>query len=77
MSDKIFANGLFFTEPLQSAPAFVMGKLKIKADDAIEFIQANVNDGGWITLDIKKSKGGKCYLEVNNFKKQGEEEVPY
>ena len=69
MSDKIFANGIFFSKPDSSAPSFVLGKLKIKADEAIQFIKDNQNEAGWLTLEIKNSREGKAYLEVNNYRK--------
>jgi len=64
--DKIFARGIFFKDPSPQAPSYVLGKLKIKTDEALEFINEQSKDG-WLTLDIKKSQGGKTYLEVDTY----------
>jgi len=40
MEEKIFANGFSFKRN-DNAPEFVVGRLSMKVDDAIEFIKAN------------------------------------
>ena len=68
MTDKIFAEGIYFSAPNEKAPDFVKGKLSFKVLDAIKFLEANVNNAGYVNCDIKESKGGKIYVELNTFK---------
>ena len=62
---KTFANGFIFKRN-DNAPDFVVGKLSIKAQDAIMFINQH-NKKGWLNLDIKKSKEGKFYMELDTY----------
>ena len=64
--DKVFAKGFSFKRN-DNAPDFVIGKLSLKADEAIQFIKDN-SSNGWVNLDVKKSKDGKYYIELDNFK---------
>ena len=67
MSDIEFPKGMFFEAPHENAPDFIRGKISINAAKAIPWIQANVNEGGYVNLDVKVSKGGKTYLAKNTF----------
>ena len=69
MPDKIFADGIMFKRPREGAPDFVKGSLSIKVEDFIKFLKAHDNEG-WVNLDLKKSQGGKLYLELNTWKKE-------
>jgi len=62
---KTFANGFIFKRN-DNAPDFVVGKLSIKSQDAIMFINQH-NKKGWLNLDIKKSKEGKFYIELDTY----------
>ena len=75
--DKVFAKGFSFKRN-DNAPDFVVGKLSLKADEAIQFIKEN-SSNGWVNLDIKKSKEGKFYIELDTFKKENkvEEGLPF
>ena len=64
--DKVFAKGFSFKRN-DNAPEFVVGKISLKADEAIQFIKDNSFEG-WVNLDVKKSKDGKYYIELDNFK---------
>ena len=71
--DKVFAKGFSFKRN-DNAPEFVVGKISLKADEAIQFIKDNSFEG-WVNLDVKKSKDGKYYIELDNFKlKQAKQE---
>ena len=63
--DKVFADGFIFKRK-DSAPEFVIGELSIKIDDAIPFLNQHQKKG-WVNLDVKLSKGGKYYLELDTF----------
>ena len=66
--DKIFTTGLVFKLPSEKAPDFVKGKLSIKVDEFTAWLQGHVNNNGWVDIDIKESKGGKIYCELNTYK---------
>ena len=74
MADIIFADGFRFENPRENAPSFVKGKLSIKAEEAIKFIQEHESEG-WVNIDIKESKGGKLYMALDTYKKDSKEEV--
>jgi len=63
--DKIFADGFVFKRR-EGAPDFVIGRQSIKVDEAIAFLKANVKNG-WVNLDIKQSKGGSYYCELDTW----------
>lgn len=67
MADKIFVDGLRFDRPNEKAPEWVKGKLSIFADKLIPFIEKYRNERGYLNLDLKESKEGKLYLELNTF----------
>jgi hypothetical protein len=64
--DKIFSKGIFFKNPSDTAPSFVVGKIKFKVDEAIQFLSEHQKEG-WVTLDVKNSKGGKVYCELDTY----------
>jgi len=68
---KIFINGLISKEVPETAPAFILGKMSIKVDDLITWLQSNRNlaDNGWINLTVKRSANtDKRYIEVDTYK---------
>lgn len=42
-----------------------------------EFAKNPITDSGYINFDIKMSKKGNKYAEINNYKKEDNEEIPY
>lgn len=64
METKEFPQGIFIKAPSENAPDFVIGKITIKKSEALSWIDGK---GDWINIDIKKSKEGNMYLEVNNW----------
>lgn len=65
MSEKIFANGFSFKRN-EKAPEFVVGRLSMKVDEAIEFMNAN-QKGGWVNLNIKTARSGNHYVELDTY----------
>jgi|TARA_R110002074_G_scaffold250691_5_gene422324 hypothetical protein len=63
--EKIFADGFLFKRK-ENAPDFVIGSQSIKVDEAIQFLTDNVKNG-WVNIDIKMSKGGKYYCELDTW----------
>ena len=74
--EKIFADGFSFKRR-EGATSFVIGRQSIKVDEAIAFLKANVKNG-WVNLDIKQSKGGSYYCELDTWeaKPQGNAPAP-
>lgn len=77
MSDeKIFAEGFVFKQN-PNAPDFVVGRLSVKVDEAIQFLKSH-EKGGWVNLQIKKARSGSTYVELDTFdpKSKGQGSAP-
>ena len=78
MSEKEFVNGLIVKPPHEKAPDFVKCQISIKRKDLGNWLRQREED--WINLDVKVSRGGKWYAEVNDWKPEKqrppEEETP-
>jgi hypothetical protein len=61
-----FVNGLIFKPKHQNAPDFVQGKLSINVKNLREWLDTQT--GEWINADIKLSKEGKYYIQVDEYK---------
>jgi hypothetical protein len=77
MADKKFAKGFYGKQPRQSAPSFVKGTISIKLDDAIEWLEANVNEKGYINLDILDGKEDKLTICLNEYKPKQTSDLPF
>ena len=67
--EAIWPAGIIFKKPREGAPDYIKGQLSFKVDEACAFLQEHVNNG-WVNIDIKKSKEGKMYLQLNTWKKE-------
>lgn len=65
MQEKIFADGFLFKRR-ENAPDFVVGRLSIKAEEAIAFIKKHEKNG-WVNLDIKNGRSGNPYIELDTY----------
>jgi hypothetical protein len=65
--DKIFAQGLIYKAPRENAPDFVKGSLSIKTEEFTKFLEDHTKPDGWVNLDLKVSRGGKLYCELNQY----------
>jgi hypothetical protein len=72
--DKKFVDGLIIKAPRDNAPDFVKGSISIKRKELGNWLRAETDD--WINLDIKVSKGGKWYAEVNTWKPDNQPPLP-
>lgn len=68
MSEINFPNGIKFEKPKEGTPDFIKGKISINVLDFSMWMEANKNERGWINIDLKKSKEGKLYLQLNDYK---------
>lgn len=65
---KVFTEGFIFKKPRQGAPDFVKGAISVKVDEFTAWLKKH-NNNGWVNIDLKMSKEGKLYTELNNFKR--------
>ena len=63
--EKIFADGFSFKRQ-EKAPDFVVGRLSLKVEDAIAFMEKHTK-GGWVNLNIKTAKSGAYYVELDTY----------
>ena len=63
--DKEFVDGMIIKAPRSGAPEFVKASISIKRKELGNWLRAK--DDEWINLDIKESKNGKWYAEVNTW----------
>lgn len=68
--EKNYADGLFYNEPHENAPDFVLGSLSINKDQFLDWLnQQQANEKGYVKIDIKRSKEkGTPYCELNTWK---------
>ena len=66
MADKLFVDGMIVKRK-ENAPSFVKCSLAFRCKDFHQFMQKNHNDG-WLNVDLKVSKNGKLYAEVDTWK---------
>jgi hypothetical protein len=65
-SDNNFVDGMIVKAPRENAPDFVKGSISIKRGDLGNWLESKSEE--WINVDIKESKAGKWYAEVNTWK---------
>jgi len=66
MSEIKFINGISAKKPPESIASFVKAKVSIKREELIETLKKSTDE--WINLDLKESKEGKYYFQVNEWK---------
>jgi hypothetical protein len=71
MTDTQFITGLIVKAPHERAPEYVKAKLSIKREELIAWLQQQ--SGEWINADVKVSRGGKWYVAVDEWKRDGGE----
>ena len=63
--EKVFADGFSFKRG-ENAPAFVVGRLSMKSDEAVAFIRQHEKNG-WVNLNIKTARSGNHYVELDTY----------
>ena len=77
MADTEFAKGIYPKAPHPNAPDVVKAMLRLKLEDAIEFLEAKRAAGSeCLDLDIKESQGGNWYASVNTWQDNGKSPSP-
>ena len=77
--EPVFADGIIFKAPSEQtkekAP-WVKGHISIKVPELIIFLNKYNTKGGWINLDLKKSKDkGTLYLELNQWQPKEKDDL--
>lgn len=66
-NETTFAEGIYFDLPREGAPDYVKGRISFKVAEAVAFLQAHTNNGGYCNLDLKIGKSGKPYAQLNTW----------
>ncbi len=64
-------NGMIIKPKHQNAPGFVKCGISIKVEEFITYLKQNDNNG-WVNLDMLKSRDGKLYVQLNDWKPDGQ-----
>lgn len=77
MEDKKFAQHIYFDRPREGAPSFVKGRMSIRRDDAIKYLQSlEASEKGYVYFDLLTSKdNSKLYFTLNDWKPEKKEET--
>lgn len=70
--DKTFVDGMIVKRN-ENAPDFVTCNLSIKCAELVTFLRENHKDG-WVNIQVKRSKGGKYYAELDTWEPSKREE---
>jgi hypothetical protein len=63
--EKVFADGFVFKRR-ESAPEWVVGGVSVKVEEAVAFLSQHQKNG-WVNIDIKRSKNGSYYIELDTY----------
>jgi len=66
MADTKFANGMRVEKPRDNAPDFVIAKASFEVESFKKYLDENINQRGWVNVDILRSKEKGTYYAVTN-----------
>ena len=69
-----FPKGLMVKAPHENAPDFVKASISIKVAELQEWLSTKQTE--WVNLDVKVSKEGKWYTQVNDWKPEANNARP-
>lgn len=72
--DKIFVDGIKCFKPHEKAPEFVIANLKIDKPTLQAFLNTQPDE---VNVVMKKSQKGGYYMEVNTWKKDEKQDLPF
>lgn len=68
MSDAKFADGIYFNKKRPEAPEFVLGSLSFLPEKFGAWLKEQTpNAKGYVRLNIKESREGKIYMDVDTW----------
>ncbi len=69
METNKFADGLFYNEPRENAPDFVLGSITFSKARFLTWLDQQAEDEkGYVKTQIKRGKEGKPYVELDTWK---------
>ena len=71
--EKLFVKGMIFKAPRGNAPDYIKGSLSIKVEELVPFLQEHEKNG-WVNVDLKESRGGKYYAELDTWEPKRRDE---
>ncbi len=74
--DRVYPPAMNWSEPMKESPDFVKAKVGIVVEEFIEFLQANVKPTGWINFEMKVSREGNYYWELDQWEPKAKEDKP-
>ena len=66
MTDAEFPTGLYAKRPSAAAPEFIILNLSARRAELLEWLASR--DDEWVTMQVKESRSGKMYIQVDNWK---------
>lgn len=69
--ETIFVDGMIFKKPREGAPTFVKGAVSINVKNFANFLK-KYEHKEWLNIDLKQSREGKLYLQLNTYEKKVE-----
>jgi len=73
--DNKYPQGFIVKSKHENAPDFIKANIAIKVAEFIPYLNQNVKNG-WVNIQIKESKSGRLYAELDTFeRKKDVEEV--
>jgi len=67
--EKKFAEGLYFNEPREGSPEWILGSISVEPKRFTDWMRANYDKNEkYLKIDIKMGKSGKPYTELNTWK---------
>ena len=76
MEEKIFIAGMIVKRPPDAAPDFIKLNVSWKLSEFMEFAKAHHRDG-WLNAQLKVSKAGNMYMELDTFTPTKKEEYDF
>lgn len=73
--ETIFVEGLYYKEPNEKSPDFVLAKLSAKREELIKFLEKQ--EGDWVNMEALKSKAGKPYIKLIIYTNKIKGDLPF
>lgn len=71
-----FIDGIRVYTPSEKAPEFIVANLEFDVVQLNLFLEAHANGTGRVRGVMKKSKGGKLYLQLDTYTRDAQAEAP-
>lgn len=68
MDNEKFAAGMRVSKPSEKAPKFIIANIGINVADFLFWANKH-SDRGWVNIQVKESKSGKLYAELDDYKR--------